>query len=89
MDNKENSNTVDPNTNAIDETAAVEATDDGITPDDKNVDDPKVEDAIEDSSEENAKNKDADGSEETKGLRVMITKQREHLIPETKNKQRE
>ena len=45
---------------------AAEATDDGIALDDKNVEEPNVEDAIEDTSEENSKNRDADGSEETK-----------------------
>ena len=66
VDNKVDSNTVDPKASAIDEAAATDATNDGITPDDKDSDDPNVEDAIEDSSEENTKNKDADGSGETK-----------------------
>ena len=59
-------NTADPNADVIDETVAAEATNDGIALDDKNVEDPNVEDAIEDTSEENTKNRDADGSEETK-----------------------
>ena len=65
-DNTDSDNTADSNADAIDETVAVEATDDGIALDDKNVEDPNVEDAIEDTSEENTKNRDADGSEETK-----------------------
>ena len=56
-DNKDDSNTVDPKANAIDEAAATDATNDGITPDDKDSDDPNVEDAIEDSSEEKPKTK--------------------------------
>ncbi|MFL2845651.1 MAG: hypothetical protein ACJ0BO_05250 [Candidatus Puniceispirillaceae bacterium] len=66
VDNKDDSNTVDSKASDIDEGAEVDATNDGIALDDKNADDPNVEDAIEDSSEENTKNKDAGGSEETK-----------------------
>ena len=35
VDNKVDSNTVDPKASAIDEAAATDATNDGITPDDK------------------------------------------------------
>ena len=65
-DTTDSNDTADPNADVIDETVAAEATDDNTTLDDKNVEDPNVEDAIEDTSEENTKNRDADGSEETK-----------------------
>ena len=65
VDSKVDSNTGDPKASAIDETTATDATNDGITPDDTGPDDPNVEDTIKDSSEENTKNKDADGSGET------------------------
>ena len=66
VDNKVDSNTVDPKASAIDEAAATDASNEEITPDEKDSDDPNIEDATRDSSEENTKNKDAGGSEETK-----------------------
>ena len=50
----------------IDDTMDIETSDDGTALDKKNVEQPKVEDAIEDTGEDNTKNSDADGSEETK-----------------------
>ena len=66
VDNEVDNNTVDPKATAIDGAAPTDATNVGDTPDDKDSDDPNVEDAMKDNSEENTKNKDADGSGETK-----------------------
>ena len=63
VDNKDDGNTDDQKAGAIDEAAATNPSNDEIALDDKNADDPKVKHAIGDSSEENNKNRDPDGSE--------------------------
>ena len=67
VEDTDNSNLAEQKADVIDESAAADATDDGIALDDKNADDLSVEDTIEHTAEKNNKNKDADGSETTKG----------------------
>ena len=57
VDKTNDGDTTDQNADVIDETVALEAANDGIALDDKNV---------EDTSEEKTKNRDPDDSEETK-----------------------
>ena len=66
VNNTDNGDTAEPNAEAIDETVVAEATEDGTALDDENVKDRTAEGAIEDTSEEITKNRDAVSSEETK-----------------------
>jgi len=66
LDDTDNSNMIDPKADIVDEATAIDAVDNNIQLDEKNTEKPNIKASIEDTAEESTKNRNTDGSEETK-----------------------